>query len=281
MQDVRARRQVLCCVVRAFDVPGENVNGRWLGAVLVCAVGAGSRMVAQAPADAALQKELTKLGAMAESLDHSLPSFTCKEDGTSELHEGRKVREHVSFSAVLRARRDDAGKINETFVLTELNGKPYTGRYNFPLFVTGGFDNSMRYFAPKQQACYAYALLPGRIDFATSPEVKQHPECRDEGMAGYALLDAEGNVTHLQRTVSAEASNIMRVAPFTAIDFQPVELNGETFRLSKHMIAEHPYERLSTHFEVTYSECKLFHVTVTLGPATVVPEPPAGKDAPK
>ena len=233
------------------------------GAVLGC-----GRAGAQEK-DPALEKELAQLGAAAEVLDKALPSFTCRETGASEVHQSHKKVKSISFSATLRARRVDTGAHNESFSLIELNGEPYSGNYAFPFYVSGGFDKGMRYFAPRLQACYQYALLPGRIDFATIPDAAEHPPCRDEKVQGFALLDKDGNVTHLERRVPMEISDQYRLAPFTAIDFAPVELNGETFRLAQHMVAEHKYDKTTTRFEVTYSECKLFQVTVTVGPASV------------
>lgn len=236
----------------------------------------GSRWGWAQSSNPALEKELAQLGAGADELDKALPSFTCTETGTSQATRGRKVIRDVKFSATLRAHRvNDTGAHNETFTITELNGQPYTGAYAFPLYVSGGFDKGMLYFAPRLQACYTYALLPGRIDFATSPDVDQHPQCRNEKLEGFALLDKNGNVTHLERRVPAEIANQSRLAPFTSIDFAPVELNGQTFRLAQHMISEHTYEHTRARFDVTYSECKLFHVTVTIDPladgATVQP----------
>ncbi len=242
--------------------------------VLGCMLLPSAHTFAEPPGDA-LERVLAQIGATADRLDHALPSFTCRETGTTEVRQGRKVREHASFSATLRARRVDTGAHNESFALTELNGEPYTGGYVFPFYVSGGFDKGMRYFAPALQACYQYKLAPGRIDFATAPDAAQHPGCRDEGIRGFALLDHAGNVTHLERRVSQEAVDAYRLAPFTAIDFGPVELNGETFRLAQHMLSEHSYERTSARFEVTYSECRLFHVTVTLSDPTV-----SGKEPP-
>lgn len=235
----------------------------------------GEKGRAQA-ADSALARELAKLGAAAEELDKALPSFTCKETGVSEVRRGRKTIREIKFSANLRAHRvNEAGTHNETFNLTELNGQPYTGAYAFPLYVSGGFDKGMRYFAPRLQACYTYALLPGRIDFATAADVAQHPQCRDEQIQGFALLDQEGNVTHVERRVPVELANATRLAPFSAIDFGPVDLDGRIFRLSRHMVSEHVYEHTIARFEVTYSDCKLFVVTVKLLPANeeTNPEP--------
>jgi len=217
----------------------------------------------------ALRNELERLGAAAESLDHALPSFTCQETGVSQFLNGGKAKERDEFTATLRAKRAEDGALAETFEVTKLNGRPYTGRdFRFPFYVSGGFNRAMRYFAPTQQACYRYSLSPGRIDFETAADVASHPQCVDEGMHGFALLDAEGDVTHLERTVTSKEARERGIAPFASIDFGAVELNGKSLRLSRHMLSQSTQGRYGLRFDAAYSDCELFSVTVKIGPAT-------------
>ncbi len=213
----------------------------------------------------ALERELQKLGAEAEALNQSLPSLTCQESALSERIDNGKVKQHVAFTASMRAVRSEGGRLHESFLFTTVNGKPYTGKDpRLPYYTGGGFDSAMVYFIPAHQACYRYTLSDGRIDFETAAEVESQPQCRNDTVHGFALIDVDGNLTHLERTVSAEATRDFRLVPFAAIDFAPVELNGKVFRLSSHMISGFPEGR----FEATYSDCKLFSVSVTIGPAT-------------
>jgi hypothetical protein len=223
-------------------------------------------------ADSALQQELQRLGVVAEALDHSLPSLTCQENGLSERIVRGKVKQHVAFTASMRAVRAPGGRLDETFVVTTLNGKPWEGKgVRFPYYTSGGFDSAMVYFRPRNQACYRFSLTDRRIDFETAADVGSHPQCRNDQLHGFALIDADGNVTHVERTVSADATRDLRLVPFAAIDFAPVELNGEVFRLSSHLVTEYPESGDSKgRFEATYSDCKLFSVSVTIGPATAV-----------
>ena len=159
------------------------------------------------------------------------------------------------------------GRLHESFLFTTVNGKPYSGKDpRLPYYTGGGFDSAMVYFIPAHQACYRYTLSDGRIDFETAADVESLPQCRNDTVHGFALIDVDGNLTHMERTVSAEATRDFRLVPFAAIDFAPVELNGKVFRLSSHMVSEFPEGR----FEATYSDCKLFSVSVTIGPATPV-----------
>jgi len=214
-----------------------------------------------------LAQELERLGAAAESLEHALPSFTCQQTAMSEYVVKGKAKEHDEFTATMRAKSASDGTLAETFEVTRLNGRPFSGNsFRFPFYVSGGFDRAMRYFTPEKQACYRYTLSPGRIDFETAADVAAHTQCTDEGLHGFALLDADGNVSHLERTVTSKAEKERGLAPFASIDFGTVELDGKTFRLSRHLFSESVQGRFALRFETTYSECRRFTVTVKIGP---------------
>jgi hypothetical protein len=230
--------------------------------------------------DASLQRELQRLGVVAETLDHSLPSLTCKETGLSERVDRGKVKQHVEFTASLRAVRIQGGPLRESFNLTTVNGKPASGKtMRFPFYTAGGFDSAMVYFMPAHQACYRFSLAAGRIDFKTASDAVSHPQCRNDGVHGFALIDAEGNVTHMERTVPAQVTHDFGLVPFASIDFAAVNLNGQVFRLSSHLISEYPEGDSTGRFEATYTDCRLFSVSVKIGPVTAV-EPGGKPDAP-
>ncbi len=97
------------------------------------------------------------------------------------------------------------------------------------------------------------------------------PERPVEGVYSCSMLTA--TLTHIERTVSANATRDLRLVPFAAIDFAPVELNGEVFRLSSHLVTEFPEGDSKGRFEATYSDCKLFKATSTILPGVIpVPE---------
>ncbi len=224
-----------------------------------------------------LQQLLQRLADVAESLEHSLPSLTCVESGVSEGINKGKVKKHVEFTANMRAIRTAAGALDESFTLTQINGKPYSkSSYSFPFFTRGGFDSALAYFLPTHQACYIFSLsTPSRIDFMIAPDAGSHPPCHSDGLHGFAILDPRGNITHIERTVSEQAVHDFQLTPFASIDFAPVELNGQTYRLSRHIVTEYPHGDNTGRFEATYSGCKLFTASVTILPGTeVVPDTP-------
>jgi hypothetical protein len=222
-----------------------------------------------------LQQLLQRLADVAESLEHSLPSLTCVETGVSEGLNKGKVKKHVDFTANMRAVRTPAGALSESFTLTQINGKPYSkSSYSFPFYTRGGFDSALAYFLPTHQPCYVFTLSsPGRIDFHITPDAASHPPCHADGMRGFAFLDPHGNITHIERTVSAQAVQDFQLTPFAAIDFAPVELNGHLYRLSHHIVTEYARGDNTGRFEATYSNCQLFTASVTILPPTqVVPD---------
>ncbi|MGD0799110.1 MAG: hypothetical protein ABR910_15455 [Acidobacteriaceae bacterium] len=235
-----------------------------------------SRPDASAPSE--LLQDLNRLGGAAASLEHSLPSITCTESGVSQILRKRKTLRRVAFAATLRAVRTPEAGLNESFTLIQIKGKPAPNPgYPFPFFSKGGFDSALAYFLPAQQPCYLYSLSSRRINFATAPDAESRPPCRAEGVRGFALLDAEGNVTHIERTVPIQSALDFRLTPFASVDLAPVQLNGRTYRLSRRVVSEVYDGDLTGRFDATYSDCRLFTATATILPSTQVApnNPPA------
>jgi hypothetical protein len=228
---------------------------------------------AQQPSAAAspeLKQDLQRIGATANELILSMPSFTCDEAAVSQAVRDHKVVRSVSMNGVVRTIRKPNGRMVETYdykrghILLIIPRAP-------PLFVSGGFATALAYFLPSSQACYVYSLSPGRIDFTTRTDPASANACLDRGLRGFALLNALGNVSHIERTIPPEVAKPPKLATFAAVDLSPVELNGRMYQLSNHMVAEMPLGEATGHFEATYSNCQLFTTTVTLGPSTEVP----------
>ena len=260
----------------------------WMAFVFGWIVLSSSRTVAQQPETPELRQELAKLAATADLLEHSLPSFACQEEVVSEMLAGKKVKEHVVFTAEVRTRRDSDGLLNETFTMQTLNGKPVVWRksskgnyvrFNLPVYIKGGFDHAMSYFSSPRQECYRFSLAAGRIDFETAPDVASHSRCRDDQVHGFALLDAQGDAVHIERRVSAEAAEKFHLASNAVIDLAPVALGGRTFWLSRRLTAEEAVGPRAARFQAAYTGCHLFAATVTIGPATEV-EPGDGSLTP-
>lgn len=229
-----------------------------------------------APAQAArapltLPDELARLGFEAESLHKDLPNFTCKEAAVSQLLKKKKVKTEVRFSADLRVQRGN-GRSDETSHVTEVNGKPFYGdEPRAPILVQGGFDQALDYFRPFTQHCYVYTLRPGRLDFETASRAGEDPVCEGRGSArGFALLDDEGGVTHVERRVEDADATRYGLVMFAAVDLTPVELNGKVYQLSSKMVAEVPKGDYMEHFEAAYTDCRLFKATITIRPGSNV-----------
>jgi hypothetical protein len=226
------------------------------------------------PGSPELRQTLDRLGAVAQSLEHSLPSITCVETGVSEALKKGKVKKQVQFAANLRAIRIPGAGLHESFTLTRINGKPYSKPgYSFPFYAGEAFDSAVVYFQLSHQPCYIYSLSPGRIDFQTAPGAGARLPCRDDGVRGFALLDAAGDVTHVERTVPETSTRNFNLAPFAAIDLAPIELNGHAYQLVRHVVSETYRDDITGRFEATYSNCQLFTASVTILPgAQIVPD---------
>jgi hypothetical protein len=242
--------------------------------LLACVAPALGHAAAQSQSPA-LQDELKKLGQAAQSLERDLPSFQCTETGLSQVIRKNKVKEHVQFVADLRVQRNERDRLMEHLQVTEVNGKRNSGmNFHPPFMVEGGFGESLFFFLPNTQACFNFKLSQGRIEFDSPPGTFDRPECAETGAPrGIALLDQDGNVTHLERQVPERYALEMHVVNFTAIDFSPVELDGKLYPLTAKMVADVPRDGEMLHFEATYSGCRLFKATSTVLPdITPVPE---------
>jgi hypothetical protein len=258
--------------------------GMRLAVLVAWAVGAlGQAATAQNRQATALQDELEKLGAAAQSLQRDLPSFTCTETGLSQALKKGKVKEQVRFVAEVRVERAAGGRLDEELAVTEVNGKRPRDRFDPPFMVGGGFGESLFYFLPATQACFQDTLSSiqndtqsqGRIDFVSPPGTFERPLCRHTGAPdGFVLLNGAGNPMHLERRVPHEFAEQMHVVDFSAMDFVATELDGKVYPLTAKMVADEAKEDgVTLHFEATYTGCHLFKATSRILPGeTVVPD---------
>ncbi len=231
--------------------------------------------IASPTAQVQLQADLQRLAAAAQAQLLSLPSFTCQETALSEvLREGRVIMK-VKVRGTVRVLRKPNGVFDETFTYKRFHLLIFPTV--LPYYVRGGFDSALTYFLPSAQGCYRYTLSPdpGRIDFVSRTNPDPGYGCKDHGLTGFALLDAAGDVTHIERTIPEAVARPLKLTPFAAVDLGPVDLNGQVYLLSQHITATDTLGYYGQgHFEATYSGCKLFTATVTIGPATLVPSQP-------
>jgi hypothetical protein len=233
---------------------------------------------AQAAQPVTLTAILARLGEQAAALERSMPSFTCLQTASSdELLPARKnspekVLRHVTFTANVRVRRGPDGQLTESAEFLTINGQPFTGGgFTMPAYAQGGFRQALAYFLPSQQVCFRYKLAPDRIEFEGAPDAAKIPGCRSAGTRGFATLDADGDITHLERRVSQQGTLAYALIPFAALDLAPVTLKDVTYRLSSHLLSERQNGHSLDRFEASYTGCKLFTATVTIGPAADMP----------
>ncbi len=214
-----------------------------------------------------LQQALQRIGATASEQIRAIPSFTCDETALSQALRDHKVVRSMALSGIIRTVRQPNGGLVETNDYKHDHILLFIPKFP-PLFVRGGFASALAYFLPSSQDCYRYTLSPGRIDF----EARTDPghTCAQRGTHGFALLGPDGNVRHIERTIPPDVAAPLKLATFATIDLAPVQLDGTTYLLSQHMVADMPLRDAMGHFEATYSNCHLFTATVTLGPATEV-----------
>jgi hypothetical protein len=218
-----------------------------------------------------LQGKLAKLSAASEDLEEHLPSFVCKETLVSQELRGKKVKTEVRAAGELRVMRDPTGKLNERFQASEMNGRPITpDKLRLPMFVSGGFKNALDFLRADLQTCFHFSVAGNRLDFdsgtdAATPECAKHTETR-----GFALLSSDGDIVHMERQVPVELAAQRNAVPFGSIDLNRTDLGGKSFLLSTHVRAEIPKGKSTYRWEANYSECRLYSVSVTIGPATPV-----------
>jgi len=218
-----------------------------------------------------LDQLLLHLGQGAGDLHRKLPNFTCNESALSQELEQGKVRRHATFTTTIRAQRNAKGVLEEQLGTLTYDVNVFSAIFHHapatPLMVRGGFSQALDYFSTDDQTCFDYRLSGSRIDFTSLPV--EPPACKNSGTEGFALLDENSNVTHLERTVRLEDAVARGQIRFAAIDFAPVELDGQIFRLSHHVVAEMPGDNgILRRFTADFSNCKLFTATVTIEPAT-------------
>ncbi|MDP9039218.1 MAG: hypothetical protein M3O02_08095 [Acidobacteriota bacterium] len=234
------------------------------GAALLAA-----RAQAQAPSpprNSTLQQRLAQLATAASDLETRLPNFACRETLLSQERRGDKLKNEVRAAGDLRIERAAGGNLVEHLQGTERNGKPFSGpSLKLPIFLFGGFKNVLDYFLPQVQPCFVFNLSGDRVDFETAPHADPGACSRQLGTSGFALLDPAGDITHLERHVQDAAARARNAAPYVATDLEQVDLGGRSFYLARHVLADVSVGPSQLHWDATYSSCRLFHVSVTLG----------------
>ncbi|MDE1163489.1 MAG: hypothetical protein PW792_16315 [Acidobacteriaceae bacterium] len=234
----------------------------------------------------ALATAMASAARQEQKLRTTLPSFTCKEQGVSQLLRNDEVRKEVPFTGVIRAVRQPDGQIEETHEFTTIKGRPVGKHPEVPYYVHDAFTRVLTYVSAAYQPCYHFTVSdkdPRRINF-----VNRRPfnvMCENyPGTEGFFTWDESGQINHLERLlpeVNAEGWPV----PFAAVDISTVQLGEKSYRLASHMESEKADGKDIEREDVNFTDCKLFKATIRILPdATEVQDgnPPDGnpKDEP-
>lgn len=229
---------------------------------------------AQTSDPTALASTLSRLAQSSADYRKSVPDFTCVENVVSTERSKGEVKFRSEFRANIRVVRMPDGSLEESFTTTEYMGAPVTSNASLrvPLYIHGGLSRGAPiFFAEDQQRCFRYDLQQGRLDYQAQPI---DGGCGSPASThGFATLDDEGKPLHLETRRSVEDSVRHNMATFSVIDYKPVQIGGNTFRLPVHLyseLADHDHART---FEAYYTGCRLFKATVTIhDPNSVDPQ---------
>lgn len=199
----------------------------------------------QAPSVDAL---LPRLYAYASEYRAKLPSLSCDESITSQLVVDGKIIKETKIEATLREIRDGAGSdpFIEHHTFKTVDGRPPKTHFKIPFLVQGGFANALGFSREDTASCFNYRLtsqdggITLRLDMALKSESNADPHCKEihEGFRKTVLVDAEtGHITHVERTISAEAAKTAKEVYFASIDYGPQKLGKDTFWLPARIYA--------------------------------------------
>ena len=140
-------------------------------------------------------------------------------------------------------------------------------------WVSGGFANGLGHAFAGSELCFDLLAEPVagtgtmRLEVTRRAGSDALAVCREHALPGYRkvlVLDAEGNVLHVERTVPPEVAGPRREVPFAAMDFTPVQLGAQTLWLPVRLESHDPKDE--NRLQVRYSECRLFSSSITITP---------------
>ncbi|MFC6645935.1 hypothetical protein ACFQBQ_10165 [Granulicella cerasi] len=223
--------------------------------------------------DQPLATRLQQVADQAHALRADLPSFTCKEEGVSQVLRNDEVRKEVAFTATIRAVRLPDGRIEETQNLVTVNGKPANKHSSLPYNVHDAFTRVLTYGSAQYQPCYHYELDPRdahRIVFHSRRPFNL--ACGNfPGTEGLIVFDDAGQVMHVERAIPPVESEDWPV-PFAAVDMGTVQLGEKSYRLAQRLESERVEGKDTLREDVKFTECKLFTTSIRLLPGEEVPE---------
>jgi len=193
---------------------------------------------------------LPRLYAYAREYRAKLPSLSCDESITSQIVKKGRVRKEMKIEATLQEVRDDSKSdpFTERHTFKTVDGHPPEAHFQIPFLIQGGFANGLGFMRPDSEACFDYRLASQdggatlRLDMVVKPG-NADPNCKDvpDGFQKMVLVDAStGRITHVERTISAEAAKRSKEAYFFSIEYAAQNLGGETFWLPLKLLTHDP-----------------------------------------
>ena len=217
----------------------------------------------QAPS---LDELLPRLYAYAREYRAKLPSLSCDEAITSQVVKKGKVKKEMKIEASLREIHDSSitNPLRELRIYNKVDGRRPKRYVTIPYLVQGAFANAIGFMREDREACFDYRLVAQdggvtlRLDMALKPNYTD-TNCKDvpEGYNKTVLVDAKSfRITHVDRTISAEAARHSIEAFFFSTDYRPQKLGTGTFWLPTRVYAHDADDQLRMY--ATYSNFHRF-----------------------
>ncbi len=252
-----------------------------LGTLLLLALATPLPSLTQAtPAsDLTAEKLVDQLVANAAQYHTNLPSLTASEAILSD-HSVLGFKRHAEAQATFRALQNPTTpRLDESRQITVLNGKPVPPDQHpqLPFTLFGGFGRFQdMFFAPNRRPCFTFTLAPQASPTASielritpSPAIATMPECEAglQGLTGVARIDPVSHqLTHLERTIPAEAASRSNHASFASVDSAPTQIGDQTFWLPTVVVGRMNSGKMKGQFTAHYTNYRRFTSTATILP---------------
>jgi len=247
-----------------------------------------------------LDEILHRLEANLNHYDTSVPSLFCDEHVVSQMVSGSQNHDTITDS-VFRLKRtanaDHTTTLVESREIKKVDGKPATSQnMDGPALLSGAFEGGLAFVSDSQQACMNYALQrikrnrPGEpyiVRFSTVPASRNSAACiLREKSEGRVFIDpATMQITHLELTTphhviipgNSYESPVVGER-ILAVDYEPVQLGGETFWMPSLITMRAVSEAKAFHptiwsFRASYHNYRRMEVTSRILPGWKAPEP--------
>jgi hypothetical protein len=221
------------------------------------------------------QRALARLATQSAAYQANVPNFSCEEAVVSELVAKDRILQYAKFTAAVRVQREAGGQLTESFEITRYNDAPpgEAGSMSPPIYIRGGLSQGLpSYFAADQQHCYDYTFTGTTIafhahDFKSNSNAATGCDSA-RSTHGEATLDADGNLLEGERSIDRKEATAMSLATTGRLEYAPVTLGGQTYRIPSHFHAEFDDKKSQRVFDAAYTGCRLFHSSAAIVPGS-------------